>query len=458
MRQRIGAALAVLASVVLAAAPASAGGPYPPGISADTLRAASLSEGVVAAGGAESCTVTSLGDLYCWSDGPAALTLRDAVQVDAGPAHTCAVGQAGEVSCWGGGRSGPRVVPGFEGRFLVQVATGDRHTCAVDDEGAAWCWGEGSAAPVRVTGIGGTIVDIAAGGDDTCAATAGGTAYCWDLRGAPERVPGLGGKVREVAVGKTQACALDTEGRTVCWGEHPADVGRAPFDRISAGGDDLCGIDRTGRAHCWGARVELPGALRDLDVGAGHACALDSQGYVSCWGADGVPVRVEGLPRPPGAATGVRVRALDGGLRVTWRPPAESGSGPFEYFWATTADNGSGCVLRQATATECEILGLRNGTEYDVAVVVATADGLTISDYVTAVPSEVAPEPSGSAYPQTVARELQPGEGGGLPVTGLSPVALVSIGTMLLGGGLVALLVRKPSSPGPRRGTARPPA
>ena len=424
-------------------AQASADGPYPPGISADTLRAATLGEGLVAAGGSQSCTITSLGDLYCWGDGPAAIAMRDVVQVDAGPVHTCAVSGAGEVSCWGGGQDRPHVVPGFDGRFLVQVATGDRHTCAVDDEGAAWCWGAGPGTPARVTGVAGTVIDIAAGGARTCAATAGGAAYCWQHGAAPALVPGLRGKIREVAVGEAQACALDAEGQAVCWGDEPVDAGRTPLDRISAGGDELCGIDRTGRGRCWGEGVEL-GALRDLDVGADRACAVDTRGYVSCWGADGVPVRVEGLPRPPAAATGVRVRALDGGLQVSWRPPADVGSGPFESYWVTTADNGAGCVLRDATASGCEILGLRNGQEYDVAVVVMTRDGLTVGDYVTAAPSEIAPAPSGSAYPSDAVRELQPGEGGGLPVTGLSPVALLSIGTMLLGGGLVALLVKKP--------------
>ena len=457
MRQRIGAALAALAMVVLPALPAAAAEPYPPGINADALRAATLSEGIVAAGGAQSCTITSLGDVYCWSDGPAVLTLRDAVHVDAGRSHACAVSGAGQVSCWGAGRAEPYEVPGFAGRVLVQVAAGDRHTCALDDEGAAWCWDAGSAAPARVGGIGATIVDIAAGGDTTCAATAGGEAYCWKVGREPAPAPGIDGKVREVAVGGTQACALNTDGRAVCWGRAPAEAGRVALDRISAGGDQLCGIDRTGLGRCWGADVEL-GALRDLDVGADRACAADSRGYVSCWGAEGVPVRVEGLPRPPGAATGVRVRALDGGLRVSWRSPADLGTGPFTLSWVTTADTGSGCVLREPAATGCEILGLRNGREYDVAVVVMTRDGLTISDYVTVAPSEVAPAPSGSAAPVTPPRELQPGEGGGLPVTGLSPVALVSIGTLLLGGGLVALLVRKPSSPAPRRGTAQPPA
>ena len=376
------------------------------------------------------------------------------VDVDAGQAHTCAVGGDGTGYCWGDNSAGqlgdgstedrdqPSEVQGLQGRMLVQVATGDRHTCAVDDEGAAWCWGAGSAVPVRVTGVGAAVVGIAAGGDTTCAVAAGGDAYCWKPGETPARVPGIGGKVREVTVGGTQACALDTEGRTFCWGGKPVDVGDAALDRISAGGDVLCGIGRAGRGHCWGATTDL-GDLRDLDVGADHACAVDNRGYVLCWGADSVPVRVEGLPRPPGTATGVRVRALDGGLRISWRPPADFGSGPFEYYWATTADYASGCVLSDAAATSCEVLGLRNGRAYDVAVVALTRDGVTISDSVTAAPSDVAPRPSGTADPAP-ARELQPGEGGGLPVTGLSPVALVSIGTLLLGGGLVALLVKRP--------------
>ncbi|UQU64266.1 hypothetical protein COUCH_35795 [Couchioplanes caeruleus] len=472
MRHRIGTALAALAMVALTAAPAAADAPYPAGVSADDLRAAGVSEGVVAAGGAHSCTVTSLGDVYCWGDdssgqlgdgtsthagGQAVFAFRTAVQVDAGRAHTCAVGADGNAYCWGddsagqlgtgtaGDRDEPAEVTGLDGHLIVQVATGARHTCAVDDEGAAWCWGDGSAAPVRVTGIAGPIVDIAAGGNTTCAATAGGAAYCWSSGEAPARIAEAR-RARQVAVAGKRACFLDTDGRASCGGAR-LDTGGAELDRISAAGDRVCGVDREGRASCWttdGERSGVDGRMRDLDVGADRACGVGVEGYVSCWGADGVPVRVGGLPRPPGAATGVQVRALDGGLRISWHPPADLGSGPFEFFWAATADYASGCVLTVATASGCEVLGLRNGRTYDVAVVVRTRDGLTISDYVTAAPSEVAPEPSGSAYPSAPPRELQPGEGGGLPVTGLSPVALLSIGTMLLGGGLVALLVKKP--------------
>ncbi|OJF11032.1 hypothetical protein [Couchioplanes caeruleus] len=533
---RLGRLAGAVAALVLAAipgSPAAAAGTYPPGVTVDTMRIASAGTAAVAAGGAHSCMITSLGDVYCWgNDSSGQLgdgarrhgfaepvkALRNAVRADAGRAHTCAIDTGGTAYCWGDDSAGqlgdgahtdrdaPHPVEALRGRTLVMIATGSRHTCAADDEGAAWCWGDGSrgqlgvpgtsrsATPVRVRTGGRTdeIVDIAAGGDTTCVATAGGSVYCWgadpaggEERSAPAAVT-TGGKVREVAAGGRQACALDADGAAYCWGATARRAG--PFAAISAGAAHACGIDRGGRAYCWGdgggdgggggrlghgrtagrtapTGVEVDAELTGIDAGSAHSCAVDARGYTFCWGsgADGqlgaggtafsaVPVRVEGLPRAPAAATGVQVRALDGGLRVSWRPPADLGSGQFEYVWVTTAGHEAGCTLPALTAQGCDLTGLRNGQEYDVAVVVKTSDGMRVGDFVTATPVAVAPDPLGAAPPR---RELQPGAGGGLPLTGLSPVALVAIGTMLLGGGLVALLVRAPQSPAPRRGTVR---
>ncbi|MFI5492452.1 hypothetical protein [Actinoplanes sp. NPDC051859] len=521
--------MAALVLAVLPTVPAAAQGTYPPGVTADTLRIVSAGAGGIAAGGAHSCAITSLGDLSCWGDDSSGqlgdgsrphgfaepvVALPDAVRVDAGRAHTCAVDAAGRAYCWGddsagqlgdGGhtdRDAPHVVEALRDRTLVAIAAGARHTCAVDDEGAAWCWGDGSrgqlgtpgttgsATPVRVRTGGRTddpVVDIAAGGDTTCAATAGGAAYCWGAdpadgadRTGPTAIT-TGGKVRQIATGGQQSCALDTDGAAYCWGIDKREAG--PYAAVSSGAAHTCGIDREGRAFCWGdggdgrlgngqtadrrapTGVELAAELAAIDAGTAHSCAVDSRGYTFCWGAgaDGqlgagvstqsaVPVRVEGLPRPPGAATGVQVRALDGGLRVSWSPPADPGSGQFEYVWVTTAGHESGCTLPALDTAGCDLTGLRNGQDYDVAVVVKTSDGLSVGDYVTATPAAVAPNPA--AVPET-RRELQPGESGGLLTAGLSPVALVALGTMLLGGGLVALLVRKPPSPAPHRETAQ---
>jgi alpha-tubulin suppressor-like RCC1 family protein len=542
---RLGGALAALALIVLPVAPAAATqGPYPPGIDADTIRLASPGTATIAAGGAHSCALTSLGELYCWGDdssgqlgdgvaphtvGQAVLALHKAVAVDAGKAHTCAIDVRGAAHCWGDDSAGqlgngaradrdaPAAVTGPAGRNLVEITTGARHTCAVDDEGGAWCWGDGShgqlgvaglrgsTVPVRVSarsGMRGPVVDIAAGRDTTCAVTAAGAAYCWgsdaheqlgaDGRGdhdEPVAVAADGpmrGRVREITVGGTQACALAVEGQAFCWGTRGLGSGTrkvkaepvgvdlaAALGEISAGGEHTCGLDRGGRAFCWGdgADGRLGGgrsvaravpvraagpALRDLDAGEDHSCAFDTRGYAYCWGAgaDGqlgsgstaasaVPVPVAGLPRPPGTATGIRVRALDGGLRVDWRPPADLGTGKFAYFWATTAGYESGCTLTVPTAGACELTGLRNDREYDVAVVVRTGDGINVSDFVTATPAAGAPLPSVTPEPRRMSASVLPGSSGGLPVTGLSPVALIALGTLLLGGGLAAMLVRR---------------
>ena len=486
---RISGALAALAIVLMPAAPAVAQGPYPPGVDADSIRIATVGSASIAAGGAHSCAITSIGELYCWGDdssgqvgdgaqespaGVAVPVLSDVVQVDAGEAHTCAINTGGNAFCWGDGAAGqlgdgtrigsdaPARIETLTNRVLVEITTGARHSCAIDDEGIAFCWGDGShgqlgvpglrssADPVAVSrqsGMDGPVVDIAAGGDTTCAATAAGAAFCWGSEAEdPEPVPVFPGiVVREIAVGGTEVCALDGDGRAHCRGTETAPDG--PFDLITVGGEQACGIDRAGRALCWGdgdepTGVKIDTALRDIDAGDRHTCAFDVRGYAWCW-ADGVPVQVVGLPRPPAAATGIRVRALDGGLRVSWRPPDELGSGAFMYYWVTTAGYEASCTIKDVTATGCELAGLENGRDYDVAVIVLTRDGLTVSDFVTAAPQAGAPPPVNVpvAVPPTLV--LQPGPGGGLPVTGVSPIALVALGTLLLGFGMAALLVRK---------------
>ncbi|MEU4215031.1 hypothetical protein [Actinoplanes sp. NPDC026623] len=545
MRLRGVVGVVAMLALVLLPTSAAAEAPYPPGISVDTVRTAMLGGATIAAGGAHTCAITSLGGLYCWGDdssgqlgdgarahafGQVVPALPAAVQVDAGAAHTCAIDLRGSAHCWGDDSAGqlgdgghadrdtPVRVAALSGRNLVEIATGARHSCAVDDEGVAWCWGDGShgqlgapgvrgsALPVRVstrTGMRDPVVGISAGRDTTCATTAAGAAFCWgsDAYGqlgaagrgdraepaAVARGP-MRGKIRDVSVGGTQTCAVDADGRAYCWGSRalgsraarpqagPVAVGLAgAFDEVAAGGEHTCGLDRAGRAFCWGkgaggrlgngggalrtapVGVRAGLVLRDVDAGDQHTCAFDTRGYAYCWGvgangrlgtprsaAVAVPVQVKGLPRPPTAATGVRVRALDGGLRVSWRPPADMGSGEFLYFWATTADYRSTCTLAVATADGCELVGLENGRRYDVAVLVRTRDGLTVGDLVTGVPAAVAPLPSGVRQPARRSAAVLPGDGAGVLVTGMSPIALVALGTVLLGGGLAALLVRKP--------------
>jgi hypothetical protein len=342
------------------------------------------------------------------------------------------------------------------------------------------------------------VVDIAAGKDTTCAATAGGVAWCWGAgadgqlgyggmanRDEPVRVVTAGPlddvRVRQVAVGKEQSCAIDGGGRASCWGRTargteltPIAVDGPQLRQVALGAAHACALDRAAAAHCWGTGSDgrlgdggtadradpvrvAPGArdldaeLRDLDVGTAHSCALDQRGVAYCWGADDVgqlgngavgaspvPVRVAGLPRAPAAVTGVRVSALDGGLRVSWRPAGDFGSGTFASYLAVTADFAASCEVKLAVGTGCVLRGLTNGADYDVAVLTLTSDGTGLSAFATGVPVRH------PASRRSAPASLAPGNVGGLPITGPGPAALVAIGFLLVGLGLSALLVRRP--------------
>lgn len=441
----------------------------------------------VDAGDAHTCALDYNGTPYCWGDN--------------------GDGQLGT-----GGTTGvdePAAVAVAPGSTFVEITTGADHSCAIDDQGGAWCWGAnaegqlgigsagaGSPAPVQVSagsGMTGPVVDIAAGGDTTCAETDAGVAWCWGGNGhgqvgdgtftdrdEPVRVDTPGVLIRQLAVGGHRTCAVDAGGDVRCWGDGIATpvavgAGGVRFSQVAAGDDHVCGLSRAAAGYCWGANADgelgdgttvgrtapqpVDGVpeLRDIDAGDRHSCGLDARGIAYCWGADdegqlgngpagatATAVRVDGLPRPPAAATRLRVTPLDRGLRATWRPVHDFGSGTFLTYLAVTTNFEAGCEVDTATGAGCDLIGLVNGTDYDVTVLTYTTDGTTLSAFSTAAPRAAPPAPPG----------LRPG--GELPVTGNSPVTAVAVGSLLVGLGLSALLVRTTGSrPGRRRGTGR---
>jgi alpha-tubulin suppressor-like RCC1 family protein len=447
----------------------------------------------VDAGDEHTCAINFDGLAFCWGDNSSgqlgigagadehapvrveALADRTLVEIATGANHSCAIDDRGAAWCWGANAAGQLGVGGGQ--------AADR------------------AVPARVstaTGMTDPVVDIAAGKDTTCAATAEGIAWCWGAggdgqlgyggaadRAEPVRVSTAGPlddvKVRQIAVGKEQSCAVDDAGRASCWGRTaggsaltPAAVGGPSFRQVAAGTAHVCGLDRDASAYCWGdggdgrlgdggadhaidpVRItqgarDLGSDLRDLDVGDRHSCALDERGVAYCWGADDagqagnggsgtsrVPMPVVGLPRAPAAVTGVRVAALNGGLRVSWRPAGEFGSGRFVSYLAVTSTNESSCEVTAATGNGCDLPGLENGRDYDVAVLTVATDGNGLSDFATGAPGS---RPAGGPSDTPT---LAPGDDGGLPITGPGPLIMVTIGFLLVGLGLSALLVRRP--------------
>lgn len=448
----------------------------------------------VDAGAAHTCAIDTEGLAYCWGangagqlgngDGPDqdtpvrvdALESRTLVEITTGDDHSCAIDDEGSVWCWGDDSHGQIGAPGL---------------------------GASTSTPVQVstaTGMTDPVVDIAAGGDTTCAATATGKLYCWGQgdqgevgdgasadRSAPVAVS-TGTTVRQVAVGAARSCAVDADGNAFCWGAGlgaqptAVDAGGTKFLQVAAGGAHMCGLDRDDTAYCWGdggdgaigdgstadradpvlvaAGDRAAGAtLRDIEAGDRHSCALDDGGVAYCWGDDtagqlgnsasgssSVPVRVRGLPRAPAAVTGLTVTALDGGLRVSWLPAGDFGTGTFKSYLAVTSNFEATCTVTAPAGTGCDLTGLDGGHAYDVAVLTLTSDGSALSSFATA-----APDPVASLAP--TAAPVEPGRDPDLAVTGPTPLLLIAIGTLFIGLGMSLMLVRTGS--GRRLGTLR---
>jgi alpha-tubulin suppressor-like RCC1 family protein len=283
-----------------------------------------LSAGVVAiaAGGGQTCAVTSAGAAKCWglndwgqlgngnhdnSTVPVDVSglTSGVVAIAAGRYHTCALTSAGGVKCWGYNGSGqlgdgnnansnvPVNVSGLTGG-VVAIASGDAHTCALTSAGAAKCWGNNdkgqlgngnntdSNVPVNVSGLTSGVVAIGAGFEHSCASTGVGAAKCWGENylgqlgngnntrsNVPVDVSGLTSGVVAVAVGGYQTCALTSAGGVKCWGDNG-------YGQLGNGNNSASYVP-----------VNVSGlstGVVAIAAGSVHTCALTKAGGAMCWG------------------------------------------------------------------------------------------------------------------------------------------------------------------------------
>ena len=222
-----------------------------------------LSSGVtaIAAGLDHSCALTSSGGVKCWGynrfgelgDGT---TSDRSTPVDvsglgsgvtgiaAGGFQSCALTSAGGVKCWGGAtgnRLTPVDVPGLGN--ATAIAAGSGHGCALTRAGGVKCWGRNdsgqlgdgttrdSATPVDVSGLSSGVKAIATGAGNSCALTGTSGVKCWGLNdfgqlgdgttgnhSTPVDVLGLNSGVTAIAAGSFHGCALTSSGGIRCWG------------------------------------------------------------------------------------------------------------------------------------------------------------------------------------------------------------------------------------------------
>jgi hypothetical protein len=82
----------------------------------------------------------------------------------------------------------------------------------------------------------------------------------------------------------------------------------------------------------------------------------------------------------PGAAVGIRLTPLNGGISVEWNAPVDSGGTPITKYTVNAAPTGTtgsvnACVQNSGDARSCLFTGLSNGTSYTVTVIATNGVG-----------------------------------------------------------------------------------
>ncbi len=281
---------------------------------------------VLAAGGHETCAITSTGAIACWG-------ANERGQLGAGAAANAA------------GSSLPvrvRRIPGG----AEQVSVGGAHVCAVvralgDGPAVLACWGSNSDgqlgngtqldAPLPIVVKVPRSIEVVGAGAKTTCASLGGRAYCWGANDqlqagsatdsvilAPRLVAGLAAldadsvtKKRHVIVPSDKhTCAALDDTTSVCWGDNAhARLGQPTPARTASA-------------------VDLPGFTGDdLAIGESHGCELGPTFVpfgsdagppvgetVFCWGSNELGQIGDGHPAGDESQEILTINGMKGGV------------------------------------------------------------------------------------------------------------------------------------------------
>jgi hypothetical protein len=274
----------------------------------------------LAAGGANTCGLTSAGAAYCWGDnffGQLGIGSRT------GP-ENCRNYNGGDEQC----STRPLAVQGGLS-FTALSVLGD-HICGLTRSGAVYCWGSndlgqlgdalaissdqparrgGDYSPIPVAVSGGltfaSLASSAGSAGHTCGITISGAGYCWGYN--------LDGELGTGSATGPELCNPGSPSDLPCSTMPVAVSGNLSLSAIGVGLDHTCALTRGGAAYCWGssftgelgagsntstelcpfahpcrmAPVAVAGGMSfsALAVGAFHACGLTNSGAY-CWGAN----------------------------------------------------------------------------------------------------------------------------------------------------------------------------
>ena len=269
----------------------------------------------IAAGGAQTCTITGDHALACWGDDSAGQVSEmpegQFFAISSGGAHSCAIRWGGELACWGDDSSG-QVSDVPEGHFFA-VSSGGAHSCAIRWGGELACWGDDSSGQVSDVPEG-HFFAVSSGGAHSCAIRWGGELACWgdDSSGQVSEGPTAihlhrhhndrhhhhdkddDLHFRAVAAGGSHTCAILDDWELACWGDDSAgqleEVPDGHFFAVSAGNAHSCAIRFGGELACWGddgagqAGAVPEGHFLSISAGGSHSCAIRTGGGAICWG------------------------------------------------------------------------------------------------------------------------------------------------------------------------------
>lgn len=345
----------------------------------------------VAAGAGHTCARLSTGAVACWGqnqvgqlgDGdmgsprysPGVVTTSaTAAYLAAGGPNTCMISTMGELWCWGGNdelqltdgaaefEPAPFHISSYPtGEPLDRLAVGGRFTCAGGSgSGSAYCWGansygESGATPSLAVGQPTKIQDVV----DVETLSAGFTHGC-----AVVRDPGNFGKV--LCWGDNRGGLLGVDPVTVAYSTSglPLDTPLGNAVGVFAGGNGACALDAVGQAWCWGngwltgqadghTPVMIAG-LPNATIITGEnefACTRVTGGEIWCWGADFSGSTGQEPPSSTPAAvldgTGAKLSGMDGVVAgashtCAWTPTAIHCWGDNEFGQLGNGDGGTG--------------------------------------------------------------------------------------------------------------------
>lgn len=203
---------------------------------------------------------------------------------------------------------------------IASLSVGQGLACLVTRDGAVWCWGSNlgggvgvdaggigfHARPVKVAVPEATQVVVLHA--ETCIQLRTGDVQCW---GDSDHEYVAQPRSRRVRAGRLverggSGCVLG-DGEVWCWGADRS-------NRLTPGGPT-----QPARAHATTEprRLDLPGKVLDVTIGARHGCALVEDGTVQCWGINNVgqlgPTADREQPEPRTVPGLDRVKAIAGG-------------------------------------------------------------------------------------------------------------------------------------------------